>query len=176
MHTPTGTLETFTGQKFDLLNPENNYYDRRDIIHALAYTCRYGGHCNRYYSVAEHVYIGTFLTDNRKVQRQFCAHDAPEAFLGDWPTPLKNIPVFNAVYRTLDEKHLEQICTQWFIEQPFEDEVWDIDQRMFCIEQPQLMKGLWYPKKPMSNIKLFCWSPEHAEEALTSRFKELDLL
>lgn len=174
MYLPTGFIETFTGLEFDLLNPKNNIYRPEDVLHALAKECRYGGHCDKFYSVNEHIYIGTFLIDGINEQCEWCVHDSPEAYLKDIPTPLKRL---FPEYEKLHDAHLEEICRQWGISYPLCDKVWEVDHLMFEIEQPQLMKGLFYEKKPVNEkIKLFCWNPEEAKEALTSRFKELGLI
>jgi hypothetical protein len=55
MHTPTKhEVETFSGLYVDTEDPRPDTIRLEDIAHALANTCRYGGHCSRFYSVAEH--------------------------------------------------------------------------------------------------------------------------
>ena len=49
-----GWMGTFGGLKFHPLAPVATEVDVADIAHGLAMTCRYGGQCMRYYSVAEH--------------------------------------------------------------------------------------------------------------------------
>lgn len=46
--------QTFTGKKFWPLNPTAEDVDIRDIAQALSLKCRFGGHCSRHYSVAQH--------------------------------------------------------------------------------------------------------------------------
>ena len=64
-----------------------------DIAHALSRLCRYNGHTEAHYSVAQHSihvaqYLGHVKFDDRLV---FAAllHDAPEAYLGDMIRPVK---------------------------------------------------------------------------------------
>lgn len=47
-------IQTFTGRQFWPLDPQPDHIDIADIAHALAHDCRFGGHCRRFYSVAEH--------------------------------------------------------------------------------------------------------------------------
>ena len=55
MHTPTKhEVETFSGLYVDTKSPKPETIRLEDVAHALANTCRYGGHCLRFYSVAEH--------------------------------------------------------------------------------------------------------------------------
>lgn len=86
-------IETYTGRFVDTNDPDPNSIALEDIAHALAFTCRYGGHCTRFYSVAEHSVLCS-----RRMERQGASlalqmaalhHDDAEAYLGDIPRPLK---------------------------------------------------------------------------------------
>lgn len=96
-------IETFTGRFVDVLNPKPETIVMDDIAHALAMTCRYGGHISKFYSVAEHCVLVTRLVkwmlehddtphtaDYKRVQMaNALLHDASEAYLGDVVAPLK---------------------------------------------------------------------------------------
>jgi hypothetical protein len=64
-----------------------------DIAHALSHICRFGGHCERHYSVAEHsLYVADILKSRGMPatgQLAGLLHDAHEAYCGDVPTPIK---------------------------------------------------------------------------------------
>lgn len=47
-------MQTYTGRRFYPLDPRPDEIDPEDIAHALSLLCRYGGHVDRFYSVAEH--------------------------------------------------------------------------------------------------------------------------
>lgn len=47
-------IQTVTGRPFWPLDPRAEEMDIRDIAHSLSMQCRFGGHCHRFYSVAEH--------------------------------------------------------------------------------------------------------------------------
>ena len=51
---PHAWIETYTGRKFWPLAPSPDDIDIFDIAQALSMTCRYKGHTNEFYSVAEH--------------------------------------------------------------------------------------------------------------------------
>lgn len=86
-------VETFSGQFVDVNDPRPSSIKLEDIAHALSQTCRYGGHCRRFYSVAEHAVFVSHRIARRGhgVLRQLAGlhHDDAEAYLGDIPRPLK---------------------------------------------------------------------------------------
>lgn len=56
-------MQTFTGRQFWPMDPRPEDLDILDIAHALSLLCRFGGHCQRFYSVAEHsVHVSTLAT------------------------------------------------------------------------------------------------------------------
>ena len=44
-----GHITTYTGKKFDPMNPEMEAIDIRDIAHALSLTCRGNGHVKAFF-------------------------------------------------------------------------------------------------------------------------------
>lgn len=79
---------TRTGKKFRPFNPRIEDIDIEDIAHALSNICRFNGHVNQFYSVAEHsILVSVLCPDELKLKGLL--HDAAEAYLGDVPSPLK---------------------------------------------------------------------------------------
>lgn len=88
-------VETYTGQFVNVAAPEPQTIALSDIAHALAATCRYGGHCRNFYSVAEHAVLCAWYVQ-RKWGDPISAlaalhHDDPEYVLGDIPRPIKSL-------------------------------------------------------------------------------------
>ncbi len=93
-------ITTFTGKKFHYLNPLPEEIDIRDIAHALALTCRFGGHVRTFYSVAEHsIRVSDIVADEYKLVALL--HDAHEAYLHDVPRPIKQDMI---EYRSMADK------------------------------------------------------------------------
>lgn len=79
---------TASGRVFDLQHPTPDMVDLGDIAHALAHLCRFTGHCRRHYSVAEHSVRVSWLVSG-DLRLPSLLHDAAEAYMGDWSSPLK---------------------------------------------------------------------------------------
>lgn len=89
------TYTTHSGQVLDLnfIKPENVSIE--DIAHSLSFQCRFNGHTNRFYSVAEHSLVLRDLVQEesgiQNLNRRIAAmlHDAAECYLGDITKPAK---------------------------------------------------------------------------------------
>lgn len=89
----TTWMQTRTGKAFDLLNPKKETVDVVDILHALNNIQRFTGHTRNNWSVADHTLLVCYLLKIKGKENAIpygLLHDAHEAYLGDWSTPLKN--------------------------------------------------------------------------------------
>lgn len=86
-------IQTFTGRQYWPLDPRADEVDIADIAHALSLLCRFTGHCERFYSVAEHSVHVSFVVDAPGIARQLVLHallhDAAEAYCNDIARPVK---------------------------------------------------------------------------------------
>src|SRR4051795_4837465 len=114
---PGPYLQTISGRFVNPLDPDLDQIDIGDITRALANTCRFGGHCRSFYSVAQHSVIVSELVEQRggDVEDVFAAlmHDASEAYLGDMPHPIKHRSALGAAFKEA-EAHLEQVIGRHF--------------------------------------------------------------
>lgn len=97
-------VETYSGLYVDCFAPRPATIRLEDIAHALAHTCRFGGHCRTFCSVAEHAVHVAFKLLNQGCNDFALAglhHDDAEAYLGDVPRPLK--PLLGDAYRKLTD-------------------------------------------------------------------------
>lgn len=103
-------LGTNSGKRIDLLNPQVDQIDINDIARALSYIPRFMGQTNIHYSVLTHSVNVASLVPN---EYKLCAllHDATEAYVGDVPTPLKDL--LGDAYRDV-EKRLARVIGKAF--------------------------------------------------------------
>ncbi len=81
---------TYTGKQFlyDEVTPD--VIDIRDIAHSLSQLCRYTGHTNLFYSVAQHsLLVSEKMPGGPAAKLVGLLHDAAEAYTGDLASPLK---------------------------------------------------------------------------------------
>lgn len=76
-----------------------------DIAHALAMCCRFNGHINSFYSVAQHSIIVASLMEDLDLGNPLegLLHDGTEAYLSDVPAPFKQcLPDWRAIDARLE--------------------------------------------------------------------------
>lgn len=169
-----GWMMTATGRKFHPFDPRPDDIDIADIAHALARICRYGGHTERFYSVAEHsVHVSRIVAPELKLGALL--HDAAEAYLGDIPRPIKYSAAM-AGWREA-EARLESVIGERFgIPFPMHPSVKKIDDRMIIDEWAALMpattEDIGVTGKPL-NCRIRCWGVGRAEMEFLRTFREL---
>jgi 5'-deoxynucleotidase YfbR-like HD superfamily hydrolase len=86
---PNPSIRTYSGVKFDLLEPKANMVLLEDIARALAGIFRFTGYTR--YSVAQHsVFVADRVTPvDSELRLWALLHDAHEAYVGDVSAPLK---------------------------------------------------------------------------------------
>lgn len=83
---------TRTGVRFWPLDARPDEIRLFDVSGALSNTCRFAGHCRKFYSVAEHsVRVARYLEEHytKRLAMAGLLHDAAEAYLGDIARPWK---------------------------------------------------------------------------------------
>lgn len=136
----SAAIETYTGRFFNYEKPSAKDVSLEDIAHALANTPRFRAHIP-WYSVAEHALLCRRLLkeEGASLEYQLGAlhHDSHEAYLGDIPTPLKNL--FRGQGNHYDEMVLQvdwAICDAFGLSLSWmrNDSVHWVDQQALAIE------------------------------------------
>lgn len=175
-------MQTFTGIAFTPMDPLVEDISVIDIGHALSHICRYGGHVNSFYSVAEHsVLLSDWFLQNAaspdhvELAKWALIHDAAEAYLGDIVRPIKkNIPVFKMI-----EDHLLTIISGIFgLPTPFiPPQVLDADTRILLDERAVLLSEppqAWVIEgmQPL-DVEINAWEPIQARDEWFQRCYQL---
>lgn len=169
------TILTADGNYFDFLVPDPATVTLNAIARGLANTCRFGGQCGRYYSVAEHsVWVSRLVPPELAVRGLL--HDAAEAFIGDMPKPLKELlPDYQAV-----ETRVEAVVFAKFGFLFLPPEIKTVDRIMLATEQRQIMRNRdewkWSAHTQPADITLACYSPDEAYAFFLERAAELGLV
>jgi uncharacterized protein len=175
--TPTHTdwIQTYTGKQFWPLEPRLEDIDIRDIAHALSNLCRYGGHVEKFYSVAQHCVLVSQVVPREHALRGLL-HDASEAYLIDVPRPIKRSEGMEA-YR-IAEKRLEAAIYERFglsAEDP--KCIKTADNQLLRTEQRDLMKpapAAWKDYRVGALEQTITpWPPFQARTVFLNRFDEL---
>ncbi len=91
-------ITTYTGGTFDYSKFGPDDIDIRDIAHALSHLCRFTGHTNIFYSVAQHcLLVSEKIPGGPEVKLAALLHDAAEAYVNDLSSPLKKWLVLNYI-------------------------------------------------------------------------------
>jgi hypothetical protein len=171
-------IQTFSGAKIYPLNPDPADIRLVDIAHALSNLCRYTGHSQQFYSVAQHsVHVSEIVPWDCRLLGLL--HDAPEAFLQDIPSPLKRSPEF-AFYREAEARMERAIWEAFGLTPPTDEQAAAIKQadlELLATEATQLLAPLhrdWeLPCKPLP-MMLEPWCPSIAKRTFLDTFHDLN--
>ena len=189
--------QTITGKLVDIGSPTDEMIDIADIAHALSMTCRFGGHCRDYYSVAEHSVhvveiVRKMIGPNSTAPcdymiNQICLgallHDATEAYLGDVISPLKELLPY---YGDLETRWREVISKVW-PEADHDSYLIPLADREALYHEVValcLPSAVWSQQMPSlqgcegkavisRGIEIECWSPAQARRKFLNCYRSL---
>jgi hypothetical protein len=165
-------IQTARGRQFWLIDPRADEVFIDDIAHALSMLCRFGGHCTRFYSVAEHSVLLSRASapDDR---RWALLHDASEAYLVDVPRPLKP---FLKGYQEAEANIMAAVCERFDLGTDMPPRVKEFDKRILFDERTQNMATApirWATDADPIGVTLQFWTPSVAKIAFLSEFEQL---
>lgn len=167
--------QIYSGKKFWPLDPKPEEVDLKDIAHSLALQCRFNGHTNSFFSIAQHsVLVSKIVSPEQALAGLF--HDAAEAYTGDIVSPLKRFlpPEFKEI-----EMAIEKVIFEHFgIKNVNHIEIKRADKIALFTERRDVMSkspAIWndeglfepYPEK------IIPLGPEEAEKEFLERYEEL---
>lgn len=169
-------IQVHGGGKVRPLHLREQDIDISVIAHALSMQCRFGGHCLKFYSVAEHCVRASKIVHESDALWALL-HDASEAYLLDIPRPIKYMDEFYE-YRQAEKRAMETICNHFKLPIDEPKGVKHADEVMLATEARDLMQPLhpewseWLIVEPLIQ-HITPWHPEQAEHNFMVRFHEL---
>lgn len=166
---------THTGLHMYPLDPRENEICIEDIAQGLSMSCRFGGQCSKFYSIAQHsVYLSKLCYP--KWALAGLLHDAAEAYVTDIPSPAKH---FMPEYQNIEDNISKVIFAKFEIPWPLPYQVHRLDKAIVTNEARNLFKkqpswakyrvGLDIPDAYFDHT----WSPEEAYTHFMSTFNML---
>lgn len=166
-------MQTHSGGRFYPVDPRPEDIVPEDIAHALSLLCRYGGHVDRFYSVAEHCVLMSRAVAPENALAALL-HDATEAYVVDVPRPLKR---YLEGYGVIEGGVWIAIAERFGVPVTLPDEVVEADSRILLTERDALMPraGRWYQDDHYAPLPVDVagWMPDVAEGFYLRRLAEL---
>jgi 5'-deoxynucleotidase YfbR-like HD superfamily hydrolase len=174
-------MQTLTGRRFYMLDPEPEDIFIEDIAGSLGKICRFNGHPRAHYSVGQHCVLGSHVVEEQTqdliLALAFQLHDAGESYLGDMIQPLKKMPELEA-YRLASNK-LDRIIEKRFRlpDGILEDKtIKEVDNRMLFTEKRDLLVTLqWGHSAQPYDFKIKPWGWRKTQRKYLERYHELCL-
>ncbi len=165
-------MQTFSGRRYWPWNPHPKDVYIEDIAHALSLQCRFAGHPQEFYSVAQHSILVSQTVPPQHALWGLM-HDAAEAYVGDLILPVKT-GVHE--YRRLENLNLNVIARHFGLSMPIPPDVKRADVIVLATEARDVMSGQchdWGIQHLPLDERIELMGPMDAEMAFLDRFIEL---
>lgn len=168
-------IQTYTGKQFWPLSPRWEDVDLLDIAHALAMKCRFTGHCDQFYSVAQHSVLVSQNVPFAQA-KQALLHDAGEAYLPDVSRPIKGSL---RGFAELEDEVLLAVGRRFNLDNLMTKEIKDADNLLLVTEARDVMGKPPIPWdfpaiKPLPTV-IKPLPPKQAKDLFLRRAKEIGL-
>lgn len=168
-----GAIGTFSGGWFFPLKPRVEDVRIEDIAHALSLICRFTGHVETHYSVAEHcVHVSRLVPAHDALAGLL--HDAAEAYIADVSGPVKHDPRFK-FYRDAEARLQSVIFERYGLPQEIPASVHRVDATIVAAEARVMFQSPpeWAGPRSALDRLIQGYGPRVAERVYLERFKEL---
>jgi len=148
----------------NVLKPDPATIKINDIAHALSHQCRFSGHTDTFYSVAQHSIMVSQMLDGTGFELHGLLHDAAEAYLIDIPSPVKD---FIPGFKTIEENLMRVISVRFNLVFPFDARVKQADIAALEFEYENLFENV--------ESDLFFRKPGYVKAKFIERFNHFYL-
>jgi hypothetical protein len=165
-------MQTITGRKFWPIDPRPEDICIEDIAHALSMMCRFNGHCNKFYSVAEHSVLVSRTVPSEHALWGLL-HDAPEAYIADIVKPAK--PYIEG-YDAAESRLMGAVCDAFGLDRSEPQAVKIADCAVLADEAEQIMgphPDDWSLPFDPTGQSIVGYSPKEARQLFLDRYEEV---
>lgn len=120
------------------------------LAHVLSQQCRFAGHTNKFYSVAQHCVMVSVMCEEEDAMWGLL-HDASEALIVDVPRPLKRHESFK-FYMETEQKIMDVVCARYGLQLTMPESVKAADDLALALEFRDLMH---YPMREIIADSIF---------------------
>ncbi len=168
-------ITTYTGRKFNPLDPDLDKINALDICHALSNICRFTGHVKEFYSVGEHSCRVHDLVQPKN-RPHAILHDSSETYICDLASPLKTSREMK-FFKDIENNLMEAIYTKFGLDIKEPEEIHDIDKKLRSTEQRELMPlgSANGDYDPFEDYKILPWHPFVAKFAMVDRLEKIGI-
>jgi hypothetical protein len=171
-------FRTYKGMHVHPLSPRPEEIDIEDVAHSLSQICRFLGHTEGFYSVAQHsIHVSEQVPCEDALWGLL--HDASEAYLCDLPAPIKRDPEMS-IYRIAEERLMLAVCAKFGLRPEMPRSVKIADKILLATEFRDVTTmddPDWIVnecgEKPLRDYHIVPWPPLVAEARFMARFEEL---
>lgn len=166
-------IQTAHGRQFWPMDPRPDEVHLDDIAHALSMLCRFGGHCKRFYSVAEHCVLMARAAPDRHTAFWALLHDASEAYLVDVPRPIKPYLIG---YDEAEARIMRAVEYRFKLHLGLPDIVKRMDRAILMDERAQNLAAApvkWSTEGEPLGVRLQFWEPVRARDEFENEFWRL---
>lgn len=168
-------MQTYTGLQFWPIDPMAAEVRIEDIAHSLANQCRFAGHCNEFYSVAQHSVLVSHVVPQEDALWGLL-HDATEAYLVDLPRPVKRFSAMGELYRDIEKRLTLVICEAFGLPPNEPASVKAADDVLLMTEKRDVMgptPAKWRETSEPLDERITPIDPASAKREFLIRFAEL---
>lgn len=164
-------MQTASGIQYYPIDPRSDEVNEFDIAQSLSRICRYLGHCDKFYTVAEHSVLVSFCVPGIWALEGLM-HDAPEAYCCDIPRPLKKAL---KSYAAIENANWLAIAERFGLIWSLPTEVKDADDSVLMAERDAIVnpKRVWSVTAEPALVPIFCFGPKTANALFLQRLHQL---